>query len=152
MPADVPSPTGVMPRFTLLIEAMKRGLSEGIDQRHRYGGTPRDPHLQALLAASPRAGRLLRPLWHKLTPEPLPEVLRLRRKPARPRRPAVARPESPSVNPSPRPLVRSSRPKPLNRGEGEAARPASRYPVSLWPDPAPAVEPPASSPPGRRST
>src|SRR6185437_2594632 len=42
-----------------------------------------DPEMRALLAASPRAGRLLRPLWRKLSGGPLPEVLRLPRfKPA----------------------------------------------------------------------
>jgi hypothetical protein len=55
-----------------------------------------DPEMRALLAASPRAGRLLRPLWRKLTPEPLPELLRLPRRrrprPARPARPATAPP------------------------------------------------------------
>ena len=38
-----------------------------------------DPEMRALLAASPQAGRLLRPLWRKLTTEKLPEMLRLPR-------------------------------------------------------------------------
>jgi hypothetical protein len=49
-----------------------------------------DAEMRALLAAAPQAGRLLRPLWRKLTRERLPEMLRLPRKP-RPARPAAAR-------------------------------------------------------------
>jgi hypothetical protein len=104
-----------------------------------------DPEMRALLAASPQAGRILRPLWRKLSPRPLPAVLRL---PPRPKRPRVAGSESPGANPSPQPLVCSSRPKPPSRGEGEGGRPAWwTYPVSLWADPAPAAEPPTSPPP-----
>jgi hypothetical protein len=55
-----------------------------------------DPEMRALLAASPQAGRILRPLWRKLTPYPLPAVLRLpprprRAKPPQPKPPVVAR-------------------------------------------------------------
>ncbi len=218
--AAAPSPpTGLMPRFYLFIEAMKRGLVDGaryrqavvplgplgpligvllnylvhtrrrLDALHarfaagklpapRRGAAPRpaaeraraerrppaippgpvfveygigffadhlralldDPEMRALLAASPQAGRLLRPLWRKLTPDPLPEALR---EPPRPRRPKplrVARQESPGGNPSPQPLVCSSQPEPLTRGEGEAGR-SAWYPVSLWSDPALTAEP-----------
>ncbi len=55
-----------------------------------------DPEMRALLAACPQAGRLLRPLWRKLTPDPLPEVLRLPPKPPRSPRPRLARPEAAS--------------------------------------------------------
>jgi hypothetical protein len=48
-----------------------------------------DAEMRALLAAAPQAGRLLRPLWRKLTREPLPEILRLPRRP-RPPRPTAA--------------------------------------------------------------
>jgi hypothetical protein len=48
-----------------------------------------DAETRALLAATPQAGRLLRPLWRKLTREPLPEMLRLPRKPRPPRSPAA---------------------------------------------------------------
>jgi hypothetical protein len=48
-----------------------------------------DPEMREFLAAVPQAGRLLRPLWRKLTRERLPEVLRL---PARPRKPRPPRP------------------------------------------------------------
>jgi hypothetical protein len=50
-----------------------------------------DPEMRALLAASPQAGRILRPLWRKLSPDPLPEVLRLPPRPRRPKPPRVAR-------------------------------------------------------------
>ncbi len=40
-----------------------------------------DAEMQALLAASPQAGRLLRPLWRRLTNDPLPAPLRLPPKP-----------------------------------------------------------------------
>jgi hypothetical protein len=59
-----------------------------------------DPEMRALLAASPQAGRLLRPLWRKLTPDPLPEPLRLPRKPPRSARPLLARPEAASAAPA----------------------------------------------------
>ena len=49
-----------------------------------------DPEMRALLAAAPQAGRLLRPLWRKLSADPLPEVLRLPRRPRQPRPPRVA--------------------------------------------------------------
>src|SRR6185312_9188541 len=52
-----------------------------------------DPEMRAFLAAVPRAGRLLRPLWRKLTTERLPEVLRL---PPRPRAPRPPRPAKPA--------------------------------------------------------
>ncbi len=155
MSADAPPPTGMIPRFARLIEAMKRAVADGADRRRLLGplgklgplagllwqylghtrrrlaalharyaagrlpaaprrpatprpaadrpgsarrppGIPRgpvflqyglgcfvlelrelveDPEMRALLAASPQAGRLLRPLWRKLTTDPLPEVL-----------------------------------------------------------------------------
>jgi len=50
-----------------------------------------DPEMRALLAAAPQAGRLLRPLWRKLSPDPLPEALRL---PPRPRRVRAQQPSS----------------------------------------------------------
>ena len=61
-----------------------------------------DPEMRALLAASPQAGRILRPLWRKLSPRPLPEVLRLpprprQPKPPRAKPPVVARPRTPRI-------------------------------------------------------
>ncbi len=60
-----------------------------------------DPEMLALLAAAPQAGRLLRPLWRLLTPDPLPPQLRLppRRsgqcRPSGPREPDTAPPHGP---------------------------------------------------------
>jgi hypothetical protein len=51
-----------------------------------------DPEMRALLAASPQARRILGPLWRKLTPDPLPPVLRL---PPRPRRARPPKPRQP---------------------------------------------------------
>ena len=80
-----------------------------------------DPEMRALLAAAPQAGRILRPLWRKISPDPLPEALRLPKRPRRPRapramQPVVARPAAPEAT----------------------GRPAWwTYPVSLWADPVP---------------
>ncbi len=80
-----------------------------------------DPEMRALLAAAPQAGRLLRPLWRKLTPDPLPEVLRLPPKPPRSAPPRLARPE--------------------------AASPPGAPPDALaWPRPAVPAKPPPSLP------
>ncbi len=171
-------PTGLMPRFSLFIEAVLREMGVGMGRRHELGplsfllwrylsavrrrlaalharfvagklaprpraprpaaerstsenlgperrppGIPRgpvlltvcrvplyghlqalldDPEMRALLAAAPQAGRLLRPLWRKLSPDPLPEVLRLPPRPPRPKppqppraaRPRLARPKA----------------------------------------------------------
>ena len=35
-----------------------------------------EPEMQAMLAAAPQVGRTLRPLWHMLSPDPLPPMLR----------------------------------------------------------------------------
>ncbi len=55
-----------------------------------------EPEMRALLEASPQAGRLLRPLWRKLTTDPLPEPLRLPGKPPR----SAAEPEEASAAPA----------------------------------------------------
>src|SRR6185312_12966360 len=47
-----------------------------------------DPEMRDFLAAVPQAGRLLRPLWRRLTTEELPDILRLPPRPPRPPRPA----------------------------------------------------------------
>jgi hypothetical protein len=86
-----------------------------------------DPEMRALLAATPQAGRLLRPLWRKLTTDPLPEVLRLPPRPPRAERPRLARRAPARAAP--------------------AARPESRYPAPLWPDPASVAKMPPSLPP-----
>ncbi len=209
MSADAPPPTGMIPRFSRFIEAMKRGVADGADRRRLLGplgklgplagllwhylghtrrrltalharyaagrlsaaprrratsrpaadrpgsarrpGIPRgpvflqyglgcfvlelralveDPEMRALLAASPQAGRLLRPLWRKLTTDPLPEPLQL---PCKPRL-AQAAPEAPAA-----PEAASAAP----------ARPpaphAARTPA--WWCPAPPAAPSASPPP-----
>ena len=54
-----------------------------------------DPQMQAFLAAAPQAGRLLRPLLRMLQKGPLPEALRL------PKRPAPAPAPEPQADPSP---------------------------------------------------
>jgi hypothetical protein len=83
--------------------------------------------MRALLAASPQAGRLLRPLWRKLTTEPLPEVLQLPRlTPAEPE--AAAAPEAASAAPA------------------KAAAPRAACTPAWW-CPGPAAEPSASPPP-----
>ena len=56
-----------------------------------------DPEMRAFLAAVPQAGRLLRPLWRKLSPQAaLPDILRL---PPRPRKPRPPRPAKPKPAP-----------------------------------------------------
>ena len=65
-----------------------------------------DPEMQALLAASPQAGRLLRPLWRRLRGYPLPELLRPPPKPPRAKQPLASvasaeAPGDPSREPSP---------------------------------------------------
>jgi hypothetical protein len=95
-----------------------------------------DAEMRALLAAAPQAGRLLRPLWRKLTPERLPEVLRLprRSRPARPARSATARPD----------LRLVTMPDGTTLWEPIPCLPFS--PPPQW-APAPAAEPPAPTPP-----
>jgi hypothetical protein len=84
-----------------------------------------DPETRALLAASPQAGKLLRPLWRKLSSEPLPEALRLPPTPRRARQPRVKQPVA-------------ARPKAAPAAPEATGRAAWTYPVSLWSDPAPA--------------
>ena len=65
-----------------------------------------DPETQALLAASPQGGRLLRPLWRRLCADPLPELLRPPPKQPRAKQPhapvasAEALPETPPDSPT----------------------------------------------------
>jgi hypothetical protein len=87
-----------------------------------------DPETRALLAASPQAGKLLRPLWRKLSSEPLPEALRLPPTPRRARQPRVRQPVA-------------ARPKAAPAAPEATGRAAWTYPVSLWSDPAPASAP-----------
>ena len=101
-----------------------------------------DPEMRAFLAAVPRAGRLLRPLWRKLTTERLPEVLRLPPRPRRPRPPQPARPAAAASGPPGLRRVRLS--------DGTTAwEPIPCYPFSQPPPRtfARATEPPAPAPP-----
>ncbi len=105
-----------------------------------------DPEMRALLAAAPQAGRLLRPLWRKLSTDPLPEVLRLpprprRPKPLRPARPAAARTALPAPSPE-RPTY--WQPTPCYPPWGEPPRPK---PVPAAQPPAPAPAPPPAARP-----
>ncbi len=81
--------------------------------------------MRALLAASPQAGRLLRPLWRKLTTDPLPEPLRLPPKRPRSEQPIVARPQQarpPDVTTRRRPAIAAGPPG------------LPPWPPPLWPD------------------
>ena len=94
-----------------------------------------DPEMQALLAASPQAGRLLRPLWRRLRGYPLPELLRPPPKPPRPKQPlasvafAEALPETPPDSPTQSPPGR--RPAASGQKSGKhSAKPALTLPWS----------------------
>jgi hypothetical protein len=114
-----------------------------------------DAEMRALLAAAPQAGRLLRPLWRKLTPERLPEVLRLPRRPrpARPARSATARPDLRLVTMpdgttlwEPIPCLPFSPPPQWD--PARAAEPPAPAPAPA-PAPKPAPAPPPAAPPAR---
>jgi hypothetical protein len=78
-PAIPPGPV-LLREFRVRLDSHLRALLE-------------EPEMRALLAAAPQAGRLLRPLWRKLSREPLPEMLRL---PPRPREPGAPKPPRPA--------------------------------------------------------
>jgi hypothetical protein len=104
-----------------------------------------DPEMRALLAASPQAGRILRPLWRKLSTYPLPPVLRL---PPRPRRPRVRPAAGP---PGLRPVVSPNgfiqwEPTPCFPALGKPPRPKPA-PATIKPDAPVAAPPPAERPP-----
>jgi hypothetical protein len=106
-----------------------------------------DPEMRALLAASPQAGRILRPLWRKLSTYPLPPVLRLPPRPRRPRPPRVTRPKAARTAPGLRAVVS---PNGFIQWEPTPCFPALGKP--LRPKPAattiqPAAPPPAARPP-----
>jgi hypothetical protein len=88
------------------------------------------PEMRALLAASPQAGRLLRPLWRKLTTDPLPEVLRLPPRPPQPsKQPRLARPAAPAALPEPPPDARPRR-RPVKAVKPPPSLPP--WPPPLW--------------------
>ena len=97
-----------------------------------------DPEMQALLAASPQAGRLLRPLWRRLTNDPLPAPLRLPPKPPRSEQPlapaalAAAPGEASSEATPDTPTHTPPHAPPKRRAAASAKPPASLPP---WPPP-----------------
>ena len=58
------------------------------------------PETAALLAATPEAGKLIRPLWRMLMPDPMPAVLRLPRRPRKPRPPKLRVPRERAWEPA----------------------------------------------------
>ncbi len=97
-----------------------------------------DPEMQALLAASPQAGRLLRPLWRRLTNDPLPAPLRLPPKPPRsepPLAPAALAEAPGEATPHAPPQIPPHGPAQVPPGPRRAA--SAKRPVSLppWPPP-----------------
>ncbi len=119
----VPAPPPPIPRGPVFLEYGMGGsashLREMLDE----------PEMRAFLAASPQARRILRPLWRRLSADPLPEALR---PPPRPRRPRQAKPS---------PAERPRRARAEATWTAPAGRAAWRHPVSLWPDPAPGAAP-----------
>jgi hypothetical protein len=117
-----------------------------------------DPEMRAFLAAAPQAGRILRPLWRKLSPEAaLPEILRLPPRPPRPRKPPSPkppRPEKPAPGSGPPRLRRVTLPDRTRSWEpipcyplGQKPPRARRRAVDPWmlepePPPAPPRRPP----------
>ena len=92
-----------------------------------------DPEMLALLAAAPQARRLLRPLWRRMTADPLPDILKL---PKRPRRP---RPQPAPAAPTPEPPAQaapaaSRKPPPAKppRPQRRPAAPDEDRPVRVW--------------------
>ena len=82
-----------------------------------------DPEMAALIQAAPQIGRTLRPLWHMLSPDPLPRILQ------RPR---------PAPAPPPRlRLVEAQFPPPADPPRANPSRPPRQ------PPPAPEVAAPA---------
>ncbi len=114
-----PAPAPAIPRGPVFLEYGMGGsashLREMLDE----------PEMRAFLAASPQARRILRPLWRRLSADPLPEALR----PPRPRRA------------KPSPAERPRRAPPEAARTAPAKRAAWRHPGSPWSDPAPGAAP-----------
>ena len=101
-----------------------------------------DAEMQALLAASPQAGRLLRPLWRRLTNDPLPAPLRLPPKPPRSEQPLApaALADAPGEAPgeaAPDTRAHSSTQSPPQAPLGHRRAASAKPPASLppWPPP-----------------
>ena len=92
-----------------------------------------DPEMQALLQAAPQAGRLLRPLWRRMTADPLPDILRLPKRPRRPRRQSA--PAEPEPKPPAKALSAASRKPPPEKPPRPPRRPAAPdedRPIRVW--------------------
>ncbi len=124
-----PAPAPAIPRGPVFLEYGMGGsashLREMLDE----------PEMRAFLAASPQARRIPRPLWRRLSADPLPEALRP------PPRPSRAEPS---------PAERPRRARPEAARTAPAKRAAWRHPVSLWSDPAPAAAPEPPPPAWRK--
>ncbi|MBN9562298.1 MAG: hypothetical protein J0H14_16470 [Alphaproteobacteria bacterium] len=103
-----------------------------------------DPEMRAFLAAAPEAGRILRPLWRKLTPEALPEILRLPPRPRQPRAPRPPRPAKPAPGSGPPGLRRVTLADGTKSWEPIPCYPFGEKPPRLrrsradaWPEPLP---------------
>jgi hypothetical protein len=114
-----------------------------------------EPEMRALLAGAPQVGRLLRPLWRKLSLEPLPEMLRLPLRPRKPRAPRPPGPAKPAAS-GPPGLRRVTlpdgttawEPKPCHPFDKPPPRQVRARPVEP-PEPAPAPLSSARPPPAR---
>ncbi len=97
-----------------------------------------DAEMQALLAASPQAGRLLRPLWRRLTNDPLPAPLRLPPKPPRSEQPlaAAALAEAPGeATPHAPPQIPPDARAEVPPGPRRAASAKRSFSLPPWPPP-----------------
>ncbi|HST74074.1 MAG TPA: hypothetical protein VLJ20_01790 [Acetobacteraceae bacterium] len=108
-----PRPSGIPPG-PVLLTVFRMGLDEMLQ------ALLDDPEMRALLAAAPQAGRILRPLWRKLSPRPLPAVLRLPPRPRKPRPPRAKPPVVVRVKPARvAPTARPAGPPPLRLVDGQ---------------------------------
>ncbi len=141
-PAIPPGPV-LLREFRVRLDSHLRALLE-------------EPEMRALLAAAPQAGRILRPLWRKLSPEPLPEMLRLPPRARKPRAPRPPRPAKPAVASGPPGLRRVTladgttawEPKPCYPFGKPPPRRARARPIEP-PEPEPAPPPRPTAPPAR---
>ena len=89
-----------------------------------------DPEMLALLQAAPQAGRILRPLWRRMTAAPLPEILMLPKRPRRSRQTVPPAPEpEPQATTAAAPRKRSPGKLPRPRRQ---ALPEEDRPVWVW--------------------
>ena len=115
-------PSGIPPG-PVLLSVFRMGLDEMLQ------ALLDDPEMRALLAAAPQAGRILRPLWRKLSPRPLPAVLRLP--------PRVRKPRPPRVKP---PVVARAKPARVAWTPRAAGPPPLRLVGGQW-EPTPCLPP-----------